>query len=302
MMLFYKEGTMNDIRIHRAVSADGVEIAARVEGQGPALVLVHAPVHDGDMAWQALLPLLTDHFTCYLPSLRGRGLSDDHPDLPSRAHFQEDINAFVDSIDEPVSLMGWSDSCALAIGAAAESDAVVSLVAFEPSVWTLMPDDDRARFVQVVEQEAKATAEGRLMDASLYFHRFVCTEEEVPALDRDYLERQANLFPLLFEELEQEGTYQQTDPTDPAVLAQVDVPVLILLGQKTSMERWFTESAQYFSQHLPNAHIRQLPGIGHFAPLVAPESIADQMIAFFVRHASQEATGGSPAKGGRYDR
>jgi pimeloyl-ACP methyl ester carboxylesterase len=274
---------MNEKRIHRAVSTGGVEIAGRVEGHGPALVLVHPPVHDGDMAWHALLPLLTDHFTCYLPSLRGRDLSDDHPDLPSRAHFQEDINAFVDSIDEPVSLMGWSDSCALAIGAAAVSDAVIAVVAFEPSVWSLMPEDDHARFVQVVEQEAEATAEGRLMDASLFFHRFVCTPEEFAVLDRDYLKRQANIFPLLFEELEQEGTYKKTDPTVPEVLAQIDVPVLLLLGQKTSMDRWFTQSAQYFAQHLPNAHLRQVPGIGHFAPLVAPEPVAGEMIRFLAR-------------------
>jgi pimeloyl-ACP methyl ester carboxylesterase len=274
---------MNEKRIQRAVSADGVEIAGRVEGQGPALVLVHAPVHDGDMAWQALLPLLTDNFTCYLPNLRGRGLSDDHPNLPARAHFQEDINAFVNSIGEPVSLMGWSDSCALVIGAAAQSDAVVAVVAFEPSMWSLMPEDDRARFVQVVELEAEATAEGRLMDASLLFHQFVCTGEEFAALEADYFEQQANLFPLLMQELEQEGTYQKTDPTGPEVLAQVDAPVLVMLGQKTSMERWFTQSAQYFVQHLPNAHLHELPGIGHFAPLVAPEPIANEMIRFLSR-------------------
>ncbi len=83
---------MTDDRIHRAVSADGTEIVGRVQGQGPPLVLVHAPVHDGDMAWEALLPHLTDRFTCYLPSLRGRGLSGDNPDHSApRSHFQEDV-------------------------------------------------------------------------------------------------------------------------------------------------------------------------------------------------------------------
>jgi pimeloyl-ACP methyl ester carboxylesterase len=281
---------MKEKRIHRAVSADGTEIAGRVEGQGPALVLIHAPVHDSDMAWEALLPFLADRFTCYLPNLRGRGLSGDHPDpSPSRSQFQEDINAFIDSIGEPVFLMGWSDSCSLAFGAAAHSDAVAAVVAYEPSVWTLMPEDDLARFGTVIEQHREATAEGRLMDATHNFHHFVCTDEELAALDADYLDRQASLFPLLMQELQQEGSYKKTEPTDPEVLAQIDAPVLVLLGQKTRLDTWFTDSAQHVVQHVANAHIRELPDLGHFAPLVAPEPIADELIRFFEIYADRAA-------------
>ena len=59
-------------RIHRAVSADGTEIAGRVQGHGPPLILVHGAYGDGEIAWKALLPYLTDRYTCYLPSTRGR--------------------------------------------------------------------------------------------------------------------------------------------------------------------------------------------------------------------------------------
>jgi pimeloyl-ACP methyl ester carboxylesterase len=71
---------MADDRIHRAASADGTEIAGRVQGHGPPLVLVHGVMGDGDIAWESLLHHLTDRFTCYLPSTRGRGLSADNPD------------------------------------------------------------------------------------------------------------------------------------------------------------------------------------------------------------------------------
>ena len=63
---------MSEERIQRAVSVDGTEIAGRVLGQGPPLVLVHGGWGDGEVAWEALLPHLTDRFTCYLPSTRGR--------------------------------------------------------------------------------------------------------------------------------------------------------------------------------------------------------------------------------------
>ena len=72
-------------RIHRAVSADGTEIAGRVQGLGPPLILVHGAYGDGEIAWKALLPYLTDRYSCYLPSTRGRGLSSDNPDHSPRA-------------------------------------------------------------------------------------------------------------------------------------------------------------------------------------------------------------------------
>ena len=96
-----------DTRIHRAVSPDGTEIAGRVQGQGPPLVLIHGWPHDGDIAWEVMLPHLTDRFTCYLPSMRGRSLSGDSPDH-SPGRLQEDFSAFVGSVGGRVFLASWS--------------------------------------------------------------------------------------------------------------------------------------------------------------------------------------------------
>jgi len=267
-------------RIYQATSPDGTEIAARVFGQGPALVLVHGPVHDGDIAWGALLPLLSDRFTCYLPSLRGRGLSGDNPDH-SPARFQEDVNAFVDSIAEPVYLMGWSDGGSLALGAAAHRGAVAGVVAYEPSVYALMREDELARFSATVKGWSEAAADGRLMDAGHIFRRYVCTGDEFAALDAGYLERQARLFPLLMREIQQSASYEGPQPTDPEVLAQIDAPVLVLLAQQSRLDTWFTDSAQHVAEHVDDAHIRELLGVGHFAPLITPEPIANELIRFF---------------------
>jgi pimeloyl-ACP methyl ester carboxylesterase len=272
---------MTDDRIHRAVSADGTEIAGRVQGQGPPLVLVHGPVHDGDIAWEALLPHLTDRFTCYLPSLRGRGSSGDNPDhSPPRSHFQEDVNAFVDSIGKPVYLMGWSEGGSLALGAAAHSDAVAAVAAYEPAVWTLMREDDLARVGAAIEQQGEATADGRLLDAAHIFHHFVCTDNEFAALDEDYLDRQARLFPLLMQEIQQGMADEGPQPTDPKVLGQIDAPVLVLLAQRTRLSTWFSDSAKHVAQHVADAHVRELPDVGHFAPLVAPEPVTKELISF----------------------
>jgi pimeloyl-ACP methyl ester carboxylesterase len=266
--------------IHRAVSADGTEIAGLVQGQGPPLVLVHSPLHDGEWAWEALLPLLTERFTCYLPSLRGRGLSGDNRDH-SPPRFQEDVNAFVDSIGETAFLMGWSDGANLALGAAAHSGAVAAVAAYEPAVYTLMREDDLARFGSAIGQQMEAVADGRPLDAVQIFLRFVCNEDELAALEPAYLEQQTSLHPLVLEEIAQEASDDGPQPSDPEVLARIDAPVLVLLGQQTQLDTFFTDSAQHVVHHVVNSHIRELPDVGHYAPLVAPEPIAQEFISFF---------------------
>jgi hypothetical protein len=97
----------NNARIHRAVSADGTEIAGRVHGQGAPLVLVTGGPGDGETSWRSLGPFLSEQFTCYCMSTRGKGLSADHSDHSVGRRVQ-DITAFVDSIGKPVRLTGHS--------------------------------------------------------------------------------------------------------------------------------------------------------------------------------------------------
>src|ERR1044071_5380874 len=156
--------TMSEDRILRAVSADGTEIAGRVRGRGPALVLVHGGIGDGDVAWKPMLPYLTDRFTCYLPSTRGRGLSSDNPDH-SPPRLEEDVTAFVDSIGEPACVVGWAGSGAWVLGAAARSGSVAAVAAYEPGVVSVMREDDLARTFATMEQVGLAAADGRLVDA-----------------------------------------------------------------------------------------------------------------------------------------
>ena len=105
---------MSNQRSHYVTTTDGVTIGGTVHGQGPPLVFVHGMVADGDTDWQALLPHLTGRFTCYVPSYRGRGLSGDHPDL-SPGRMVDDILAYVDSIEAPTGLVGWSSGAYLAV-------------------------------------------------------------------------------------------------------------------------------------------------------------------------------------------
>ena len=59
------------------------------------------------------------------------------------------------------------------------------------------------------------------------------------------------------------------------------LPVLLLQGEQTLLGTFFADVERYVAQHVVDAHVRELPGVGHFAPLLEPEPIAKELISFF---------------------
>jgi pimeloyl-ACP methyl ester carboxylesterase len=272
---------MTDTRIHRAVSIDGTEIAGRVVGHGPALVLVHGGIGDGETAWDAMLPHLNDRFTCFLPSTRGRGLSADDPDH-SPPRLEDDVTAFVDSIGEPVFVVGWSGSGAWVLGATARSDAVAAVAVYEPALIPVMAEDDLAETLRTMQHVGAAAASGRLVDAVRVFASWICTEEETAALAQtSFDDVWAVRVPAMLRFVQQDGSYDGPRSTDPEALARITAPVLVLTGQQTRLRPFFTAAAEFVAQHVVDSQVWDLPGAGHLAPVLAPESVADELITFF---------------------
>jgi pimeloyl-ACP methyl ester carboxylesterase len=273
---------VTDERIHRANSVDGTEIAGRVHGHGPSMVLVHGALPDGDIAWEAMVPYLSDRFTCYLPSLRGRGLSEASQDH-SPPRLVEDVRAFVDSIGGPVFLVGWSAGVPWSLAAAALSGAVTAVAGYEPTIIPMMRGDDAARRDAVYRQLGEAAADGRLADAARSFHTLVCNENEIAAaLDADYFERCAASVPALLQAAQQGASYEGPLSTDPEVLEKITAPFLLLRGQETELDTFYTDTERYVAEHVANPHVGlPLPGLGHLGPFLAPEPIAQELVSFF---------------------
>ncbi len=272
---------MNDARTHRAVSTDGTEIAGRVLGNGPALVLVHGGIGDGESAWDAMLPHLADKFTCYVPSTRGRGLSADAPDhAPPR--LEDDVVAFVESIGEPVCLVGWSGSGAWVLGAAARSEGVAAVAVYEPTLIPMMGKDDLADTLAAMQRVGAAAADDRLIDAVRTFTSWIGTEKERAALAQtSFDDVWAQRVPAMLRFVQQDGSYDGPRSTDPEALARIRVPVLVLTGQQTRLHPFFSAAAEFITQHVTTSQIWELPGVGHFAPVLAPQSVADELTTFF---------------------
>lgn len=267
---------MSNQRKHHVTTTDGVIIGSTVHGQGPPLVFLQGSIGDGDLDWQAVVGHLTSRFTCHLPSMRGRGLSGDHPDL-SFDRLVDDFLSYIDSIGEPAGLVGWSAPFALV--AAAQSDAVEAVAYFESSMLSLMDEQEQAAVGDILARTGELAAKGRLADAARAFAGFPFTDEEITVLeDAGYLEAAGRYIPNLLTHLQQ--VMEQGDPiADPAVLSAISVPVLVLHGSAT--KRLFAASARAVTDRVSNARMQEIPGAGHAGPLTHPEAIAKALAEFF---------------------
>lgn len=273
---------MSNQRTHYVTTSDGVIIGGTVHGQGPPLVFLQGVVGDGDLDWQALLPHLTDRFTCHLPSLRGRGLSGDHPDL-SVGRLTDDVLAYVDSLEAPPGLVGWSLGAGLALlAAAAQPDAVAALAPLEPLALSLMDEQERTAFGGAVARTGELVADGRLEDAVRAFTGYPFEPEEMTvAEDAGYLEAAARYAPHMASFFQQQAEHRGAMADDPAVLGAISAPVLVVVG--ADARPLFSSSARHMTDHIADATLHEIPGAGHASPLTHPEALAEALVEFFSR-------------------
>lgn len=271
---------MDSERIHRAKSKDGTEIVGRVEGHGPPLVLVHGSLEDGDLCWQAMLPDLRQHFTCYLPSTRSRGLSGASDDLTPQRRV-EDIVSFIASVGEPVRLFGESDGATLTLAAAAQSKGVAAVGVYEPVAFEVADQNLMAALEATLGRVGDAVSDGRTTDAARIFCELVANDDELSELARSsYLDEAARYLPVMLEELQQERQSTGATGTDTSLLHQITEPTLVMYGQRTALDDFFPVGARHVADHVSESQLHAVPAAGHFGVAMRPQPIADQLIRF----------------------
>ena len=113
----WKEGKeMQETSTGTVTTESGTPLAYWRSGKGPPLVLVHGTAADHSR-WRPVLPALEERFTVYAIDRRGRGGSGDSDDYAVEREF-EDVAAVVDSLGEPVNLLGHSYGGLVALEAA----------------------------------------------------------------------------------------------------------------------------------------------------------------------------------------
>lgn len=270
---------MSDRRTHHVTTTDGVTIGATVHGDGPPLVFLQGVIGDGDLDWGRVAEHLSPRFTCHLPSLRGRGLSGDHPDL-SVGRLRDDVLTYVDSIGEPTGLVGWSLGAGLALLVAAQSEAVSAVAPLDPLAVSMMDVNERAAFGGAVARAGELAADGSLADAVRAFAAYPFNDNDIVLADAaGYFEASGRYVQTMVNFFRQQMEYEGPMPDDPAVLSAISAPMLVLHGSDTTPFGAF--SARYVVEHAPNARVHEIAGAGHAASLTHPEVLAEALIEFF---------------------
>lgn len=279
--------------IHRITVDDGVELAGHVYGRGPAVVFVHGALEDGEKWWLEMTSHLSDRFCCYLMDLRGTGMSDDHPDLSPQRQVR-DVVAFAESIGEPVGVVGESGGAMWTLGAAARSAAIATAAVYEPVVFEVATRQQAEAFDDEVSRMRELADDGRVVEAAEVFLKGAYTDDEWELVPRDYVEASGRYVEMQLREFEQ---IAQSDysPTDPGVLKNIDVPLLLMHGERGDLADWLEASVHHIAEHVDNSQIRQFKSLSHAAPILQPKMLADEVRQFL----DQTLPRGEAARSGR---
>ncbi|MGI9120220.1 MAG: alpha/beta fold hydrolase [Acidimicrobiales bacterium] len=253
----------------RTIAGDGTVIGCRVNGKGPALLLVHSTAADARQ-WARLAPLLAPSFTVIAMDRRGRGLSG--PFQPSHSLDVEygDIAAVATSIGGPVHLFGHSSGAQYALHAAGHIPNLASLMLYEPPEPRVLPD-------RMIEPLARLEASAdRLGLLRLFFVEVVGNgEDDFASL------QQRPIWSLMLDNaltLPDELRAGREYRFDPSEHAGLSIPVLLLVGGFSGPE--LVATVQRIADAVPSSKVVTLPGQGHGAMFSAPELLASEIRRF----------------------
>ena len=256
--------------LRHVTSPDGVNIACEVSGGGTPVVLVHGA---GSARWSFDLvrPQLEERFTVIAIDRRGRGDSSDGQGYEVEREF-EDVAAVVRDAGEGALLVGHSYGGLIAAGAAQLLlNGLPRLVLYEPPMGGVLAGGDP------IDRWERLIVEGdRDLLVREYFREVAgYAEDEIDELALTPVwERRKEISPTVPRELRAELAFG----LDPAALAQIASPTLMLLGSESP--EWARRSTDAYSQAIPHAEVRILEGHGHNATTSGPELLAAEMARF----------------------
>jgi pimeloyl-ACP methyl ester carboxylesterase len=244
----------------------GHPLAVWIDGEGPALVLVHGSMCD-HTALDGLVAELRRDFATFAMDRRGFGSSPDTDDYSAEREF-DDVAAVVDAVAErdggPVVLFGHSWGASCAIGAALRSRNVRRLVLYEPSLGLRYPRD---LLDHIEAQVAAGDAEGAIL--SVLTDLAGLTEEQAEAMRSgpSWPARLATAPTIVREARIEDGWVHR-----PGEFAAIAAPTLFLEGSESPPE--LTEVTRQCAAAIANARVHMLEGHGHCAYRTHPAEVA----------------------------
>ena len=240
-------------------------------GSGPPLVLVHGGFSNHKSNWEFVKPLLEMQFTAYPIARRGRGETD-----ATKGHSLEDesmdVVALIQSIGEPVFLLGHSYGGQVSLAAAARvPDRVRKLVLYEPPWPTALSNQIMAR----LEDLAQA---GQWDDFAVVFFRDALS---VPVEELEELRASELWPPIIADALATLGDLRALIGYDfnAERFRELPVPVMLQIGTESPLDLYITDA---LAAVLADVRIEELPGQAHEAMTTAPQMYAESVSRFLL--------------------
>ncbi len=222
----------------------------------------------------------------YVVERRGRGESGDNETYAIKREF-EDVAALVDSIGEPVNLLGHSYGGIIALQAALLTRNLRTLILYEPSMLLCRSVQNPVGNIEHLRTCLEEGDRERLV--SLFLERFVrVTSEELAAMKASpaWADRLAVAHTIPRELWAQEFEYC----FEPTCFASLTVPTLLLVGNDSDHD--LKAGAEALHGALPNSRFISLPGQKHVAMETAPELFLREVLRFLREGESREMSSG----------
>ena len=264
-------------------------------GAGPGVVCLHSNAGSSGQ-WRSLMDSLSATFHVYAPDQYGSGKSPEWSSdqvirLADEVELLEPVLARAGS---PLALVGHSYGGALAlIAALANPGRVRALALFEPTLFSLLdaetPGPNEADGIRYAVADASLALDRGDRDAAA--ERFI--DYWMGAGSWKQMPEQRKLpIAASIVNVRRWAHALFTEPTPLAAFASLDIPVLYMLGNRSTASAHGV--ARLLTHSLPQVRVETIDGAGHMAPLTHPDKV-NPLIARFLESEHAFLAGDMPA-------
>lgn len=262
-----------ELDMEHVTSRDGTIIGYNKKGSGPPLLLVHGTTAN-HKRWSEVSSQFEQYFTVYAMDRRGRGGSTDAPEY-ELIHEAEDVAAVVESIGEPVFILGHSYGAVCSLEALLLTDKVRRIILYEPPIPTgiiMYPTDVPDRMQALIDNDELETA------LEVFMREVVKMPEHELEMYRQLpmWKERVLLVPTIPRELAIDRKYS----FDPDKFVNLRVPAMLLLGGDSPP--LFQQAIKVVDSALPNSSVVILPGQQHIAMDTNPDLFVREVLQFLL--------------------